>query len=636
MCGIAGFCDFSKQLGKSDLINMTDILYRRGPNDSGYSLYETDYSNIGLGHRRLSILDLSTHGHQPMKFENLEIAYNGEVYNFKEIRNELKLSGYNFESDSDTEVILKSFHKWGKNCVEKFRGMWAFAIYDTLKEELILCRDRMGVKPLYYYLDDNQILFASELKSFHHINSFKKKEDTQSLYYYFKYGYIPTPHTIFENTYKLEAGTFLIIDKNFDISKEVYWNPADFSYDGYKNISIPNNENKLINQLEEILTESFNLRMVSDVPVGMFLSGGIDSSLVTAILQKNSSTKLNTFTIGFNEKETNEAVWAKKVADYLGTNHTELYINPQDAFDNITKLPDMFDEPFADNSSIPTFMVSELAKKDVTVSLSADGGDELFGGYSNYQPTLKLHKILQNIPFGLRKVLYSILNTNGIENFITELKFLQNKPNVNDKYTKLKNSMLSNNILEIFDQSKSYWSEETLNKLFKFNVSNKTIYETDLKYNDLLNLVFLYDQKTYMLDDILTKVDRATMFNSLEGREPFLDNKIVEFALSLPSKWKIKDGQNKYLLKQILYKYLPKDLIDRPKQGFGMPIQQWFRKDLKPLYEHYLSKNKLDETGHFNSTYIEQELKEYFKGKNTNSNKFWLILVYMQWREKWM
>jgi asparagine synthase (glutamine-hydrolysing) len=281
-------------------------------------------------------------------------------------------------------------------------------------------------------------------------------------------------------------------------------------------------------------------------------------------------------------------------------------------------------------------MVSELAKKDVTVSLSADGGDELFGGYSNYQPTLKLHNILQNIPFGLRKVLYRVLNTNGIENFITELKFLQNKPNVNDKYTKLKNSMLSNTILEIFDQSKSYWNEETLNKLFKFNVSNKTIYETDLNYKDLLNLIFLYDQKTYMLDDILTKVDRATMYNSLEGREPFLDNKIVEFALSLPSEWKIRNGQNKYLLKQILYKYLPKDLVDRPKQGFGMPIQQWFRKDLKPLYEHYLSKNKLDETGHFNSTYIEQELKEYFKGKNTNSNKFWLILVYMQWREKWM
>ncbi|WP_323595672.1 asparagine synthase (glutamine-hydrolyzing) [Aliarcobacter butzleri] len=636
MCGIAGFCDFSKQLGKSDLINMTDVLYRRGPNDSGYSLYETDYSNIGLGHRRLSILDLSTHGHQPMKFENLEIAYNGEVYNFKEIKNELKLSGYDFESDSDTEVILKAFHKWGKKCVEKFRGMWAFAIYDSLNEELIFCRDRMGVKPLYYYIDDEKVLFSSELKSFHKINTFKKKENTQSLYYYFKYGYIPTPHTIFENTYKLEAGTFLIIDKYFNISKDIYWNPSDFSYDGYKDISIPNNENKLINQLEEILTESFNLRMVSDVPVGMFLSGGIDSSLVTAILQKNSSTKLNTFTIGFNEKETNEAVWAKKVADYLGTNHTELYINPQDAFDNITKLPDMFDEPFADNSSIPTFMVSELAKKDVTVSLSADGGDELFGGYSNYQPTLKLYNILQKFPFELRKILYKILNTKGIENFITELKILQNRPNLNDKYIKLKNCMLTNTILEIFDQSKSYWSEESLDKVFKFKVSSKTIYETDLKYNDLLNLVFLYDQKTYMLDDILTKVDRATMFNSLEGREPFLDNKIVEFALSLPSKWKIKDGQNKYLLKQILNKYLPKDLIDRPKQGFGMPIQQWFRKDLKPLYEHYLSKNKLDETGHFNSTYIEQELKEYFKGKNTNSNKFWLILVYMQWREKWM
>jgi asparagine synthase (glutamine-hydrolysing) len=388
--------------------------------------------------------------------------------------------------------------------------------------------------------------------------------------------------------------------------------------------------------LESILKESFELRMVSDVPVGVFLSGGVDSSLVTAILQKDKTQKINTFTIGFEDKDTNEAVWARKVAEHLGTNHTELYVNPKDTLELFETIPEMFDEPFGDNSAIPTYIVSKLAKQDVTVSLSADGGDELFGGYTNYKPTIKLYNILQQIPYNIRKIIFNILNNDSVRKFITNSSIFKNKKNISDKYKKLTDSILSKSILDIFDQSKSYWTSEDLNDMLSFSPPSKTIYKDDNKHNDLLNLVLLNDQKTYLLDDILTKIDRTTMFTSLEGREPFLDNKIVEFALSLPSQWKIRNGTEKYLLKQVLYRYLPKELVDRPKKGFGLPIQKWFRNELRPLLDYHLSKEKLVETGLFNVEFIHKELEEYYNGRNTNINKFWLILVYMQWREKWM
>ena len=635
MCGIAGFIDFSKRLQKDQLIRMGDALRHRGPNDSGDTFLQRENFNIGLSHRRLSIMDLSELGHQPMTYENLEIVYNGEIYNFKDIRKELISHGYSFISDCDTEVLIKAFHKWGKDCINKFRGMWSFAIFDKSKDELILCRDRMGVKPLYFYHKNGIFLFASELKSFHTISFFDKKENGQGLFYYFKYGYVPTPHTIFEDTFKLEPGQFLTINKNGELKFETYWDAFDYSFDGINNIKEPTNENEVLERLEAILTEAFSLRMVSDVPVGMFLSGGIDSSLVTAILQKNSTNKLNTFTIGFNEKDSDEAVWAKRVANHLGTNHTELYVEPKEVFSHIDLMSEIFDEPFADNSTVPTYIVSKLAGQSVTVSLSADGGDELFCGYSNYVPIIKLYKILKGMPKPVRKMAHFILSTQAGKNFVLS-GVLKNKANSQDKYKKILESLLDSNILAIFDSSKSYWLKDELCGIFKFLPDSQSIYGRNFKYKDLLNLILLQDQKTYMQDDILTKVDRATMAVSLEGREPFLDNKIVEFALSLPSNWKLRHGQNKYLLKQILYKYVPKELIDRPKMGFGMPIQQWFKKELRPIYEYYLDAKRLNDTGYFKGEYISKMLNEYFGGTDINSNKFWLILNYMKWRERWM
>ena len=634
MCGIAGFVSLNNKLDIKNLIKMTDALAHRGPDNSGYKIIENPNTKVGLGHRRLAILDLSEKANQPMQFDNLIIVFNGEVYNFKEIRKELEGYGYKFISNSDTEVVLKAFHKWGKKAVNKFRGMWAFAIYDFKNRELILCRDRVGVKPLYYYIGPDFILFASELKSFYQIIDFKKEENKQSIYYFFKYGYIPTPYTIFKNTYKLEPGTFLTIKENLSLRKEKYWDAENFVFKEkkeFKNIS----EEETINELEKILKEAFSLRMIADVPVGMFLSGGIDSSLVSAILQSTSKNKLNTFTIGFYEEDLNEAIWAKKIADYLGTNHTELYLTAKDVLENFDLIPKIFDEPFGDVSAIPTYLVSKLARQKVKVSLSADGGDELFGGYTNYIPVKKLYRYLSKVPYDLRKYIYNIFN-NNISAKITEF-LLRNKPNSYDRYKKLKESIISENILNIFDISKSYWLDEDLKKLLKFETEEKkSIYTYKNNFKDLLNLILLKDMNTYMTDDILVKVDRTTMAVSLEGREPFLDNKIIEFAISLPSEIKIRKGKTKYILRKILYRYIPRELVDRPKQGFGLPLQKWFRNELKEFLKYYLSEEKLKNTDIFNVQFIKNELDKYFSGRNINVNKFWLILVYMQWREKWI
>ena len=633
MCGIAGFLSLNNKLEYKNLKIMTDTLYHRGPDSYGYKLIENKDFKVGLGHRRLSIIDLSQKANQPMEFDNLIIVFNGEVYNFREIRKDLEDYGYRFISNSDTEVVLKAFHRWGKEAVNRFRGMWAFAIYNKEKEEVILCRDRVGVKPLYYYLGSDFILFASELKSFYKIIDFKKEENKQSIYYFFKYGYIPTPNTIFKNTYKVEPATFLTIKKDLTVKKERYWDTESFIFKGDREFN-GNSEEEIIDELEKVLKEAFSLRMVSDVPVGMFLSGGIDSSLVSAILQSNSSNRLRTFTIGFYERELNEGEWAKKVANHLGTDHTELYLTSKDVLDNFHIIPEIFDEPFGDVSAIPTYLVSKLAREKVKVSLSADGGDELFGGYTNYIPVLKVYNYFSKIPLYLRKFLYLILNNKLSADIIEFL--LKDRENSYEKYKKLLESIKGSNILEIFDISKSYWLDTDLQNLLKFNPDEKTIYKYKDGFKDLLNLVFLKDMNTYMIDDILVKIDRTSMAVSLEGREPLLDNRIIEFALSLPSNLKIKNGITKYPLRKILYKYIPKELVDRPKQGFGLPLKKWFRNELKSFLTDYLSEERLKKVGIFNTDFIQNELKNYFSGKDINVSKFWLILAYMQWREKWI
>ncbi len=632
MCGIAGFCDFTKKSVKTTLVSMTDVLHHRGPDDSGYSFYENEYANIGLGHRRLSILDLSTHGHQPMSFENLEIIYNGEVYNFAEIRLELEKQNYTFDSQSDTEVILKAYHCWGIKAIDKFIGMFAIVIYNKTKHTLLLIRDRAGVKPLNYYYKDGLFMFSSEIKSFHKNNDFKKHINQYALALYLQYGYILEPYTVFDDAYKLEAGHYLELDiKNSKLKIHKYWDVID-SYNKPK-LDISFEEAKA--ETENLIKSACEYRMVSDVPVGMFLSGGYDSAAVTAILQKDRTEKLKTFSIGFNEAKYNEAHYAKDISKYLGTYHTEYYCTQKDAQELLPVMPEIWDEPFGDSSNIPTTLVSRLAQKDVSVSLSADGGDELFGGYNKYTQTIKFNKILEKIP--LKASVAFILN-----NINPKLLVGINRTyNFQYRYEKLAGLFNAKNEIEMMNSLVSYFNPTEVSELL--NISDNLIIKTSFddfirldNNNDLINKLLAIDYKTYQLDDILTKVDRATMSTSLEGREPLLDHRLIEFMASLPSNYKIKGNTKKYILKSIVHDYIPQSMMDRPKMGFSIPLSEWFGDELKNYVLEYLDDNKIEKTGLFNVDKISILKKQWINGDNLVANKIWLILTFMMWYERWM
>lgn len=630
MCGVAGFCDFSKKLIKDDLQEMTDVLHHRGPDDSGYSFFETAEHNIGLGHRRLSILDLSTHGHQPMSFEKLEIIFNGEVYNFKEIREELLKYNYTFFSDSDTEVILKAYHKWGIKAIDKFNGMFAIIIYDKESNKLIFIRDRAGVKPLYFYWNNGVFLFSSELKSFHKTNIFMKELNQDSVALYFQYGYIPQPHTIFKNTYKLESGHYLTLDLNTkELNKYKYWDVIDF----YNKEKLEVSEEEAIEETEKLLKSACEYRMVSDVPVGVFLSGGYDSSLVTSLLQKDRTEKIRTFTIGFHENKFNEAPFAKKVADYLGTNHTEYYCTAKDASDILPLLPDIYDEPFSDNSSIPTILVSKIAREDVTVSLSADGGDELFGGYDKYIQVEKLNKYISKIPF--KSAIGSLMTSINP----TKIPFAKNINKFDHRYNKISQSINSKNPIEVMSLITNLFTPIEVKKLLSIDFGNQITSFDDIKYlrEDLsvFDKMLAIDYKTFQLDDILTKVDRATMSVSLEGREPLLDYRLIEYVSRLDSSLKIKNGVKKYLLKEITHKYIPKEIMERPKMGFSTPIIGWFQKELKDYLIDYFNEDFLKEQKIFNIKFVQNLRDEYLAGKSDNIHKIWALIVFQLWYFKW-
>lgn len=631
MCGIAGFCDFSKKSSNDILKNMTDVLHHRGPDDSGYFWDESEYSQVALGHRRLSILDLSAHGHQPMSFEYLDIVFNGEVYNFKEIKKELLELGYDFYSDSDTEVILKSYHQWGIKAVDRFNGMFAITIYDKKANKLIFIRDRAGVKPFYYYKKDSLILFSSELKSFHKHPDFQKEINKSSLSLYLQFGYIPEPHSIFKNCYKLKAGHYIEIDLKSQKFQEIkYWDVVDF----YNKPKLDISQDEAIEKTEELLKSSFEYRMVSDVPVGVFLSGGYDSSVVTAILQSGRSEKLNTFTIGFKEKGFDEAPYAKEVAKYLGTNHTEYYCTQKDALEIIPKLCEMYDEPFGDSSAIPTSLVSALARKYVTVSLSADGGDEIFAGYSKYTTTMQYFNKFNSIPNSIKSIVgFGMDNINP-----KHIPILNKTYNFATRYEKINAILKAKKSVEAMKYTSEYFTKKERDKLLKVHFDDLTT-NFDINVantNDEINQMLAIDYKTYMVDDILTKVDRATMSVSLEGREPLLDYRLIEFVSQLSSNLKYKNGDKKWLLKQITHKYLPKEMMDRPKQGFGVPLTEWFRDELKEYFMVYLDEKRIEKEGLFDSKEIIRLRDSYLLGNKENVQKLWFLLMFEMWYEKWI
>jgi asparagine synthase (glutamine-hydrolysing) len=512
--------------------------------------------------------------------------------------------------------------------------MWAFAIWDKKERRLILCRDRMGVKPLYWYFKDGLFMFTSELKAFHKHPRFKKELDPQATALYFKYSYIPSPHCIFANAGKLEPGCYLVVNENQEFRTHRYWNIDDYFSKGRAEKKHWSNrpEREVADELEAVLLEGFKLRMVSDVPVGMFLSGGIDSSLVTALLQKEYSNPLKTFTIGFQEKSHNEAVWAKKIATHLGTDHTELYCSPKEAFDVIPKLSEIYDEPFGDSSGIPTFLVSRLARQKVKVALSADGGDEQFCGYPRYLNVARMARL----PF--RKSLASVLqliSPSVATQSYRMLRFaLPDWKNFEDKYSKMRTAMQEKEGTSQFDVTKSYFLRSDLRQLGvkDVDVAGGVVGEA----GDVITELMRMDMKHSLIDDMLAKVDRASMSLSLENRDPLLDNKIVEYSSRMPIELKYRNGKTKYILRQILYKYVPQHLVDRPKMGFEIPIHDWFKQDLKPVYMDYLNKERIRRGGLFNEQYIEKLCTDYFDNKMVDAHKLWLLCTFEMWREKWM
>jgi len=634
MCGIVGIWNPSQKINKEVLLKMRDRIKHRGPDDAG--IFVDEKSNLGLAQRRLSIIDLSEKGHQPMGSEDgsLWLTYNGEVYNFKEIKKELEKKGYRFRGNSDTEVVLKSFQEWGINCVDKFRGMFSFAVWDQKKEKLYLFRDRFGVKPLFYYFDKNKFLFASELKAICSWPRFRKEIDFRALSFYFQLGYIPAPYTIFKNTFKLEPASILEIDKEFNLKKIRYWTPESY----FLKEKIKKSEEEITEELEELLKQSFQYRMVADVEVGIFLSGGVDSSLLTTLLQKNSSQKLKTFTIGFKEKAYDEAPFAKKVSEILGTDHYEYYVSAKDLENVFQKYVEIFDEPFGDSAGLPTYLLSKFTSEKVKVVLSADGGDELFWGYSKY----KALNELKNIPYPLRILGEKSLRTlspvkiEKIYYLLGKVFPLPQYSNLREKISKLTNLLKGRNFPELFQLTGSYWLKEEIKELVKNGrESNLNQFFPEIKV-DSREQMQLWDILTYLPDDILVKTDRATMAQSLEGREPYLDHRIVEYLAGIPPELKFKNNQQKYILKKILQKHLPKEIFTRPKTGFRIPLYEWFKKDWQGNLREYLEPQKIVKQGIFQPNAIKEIMEKYNQGKYVNPDKLWLLLNFQLWYQNWL
>lgn len=631
MCGLTGFCDFTQKSDLSVLVKMTQSIKHRGPNHTDFFFQSFENNTIGLGFNRLSILDTSELGNQPQKFKHLVMVFNGAIYNFKEIRKKLENEGYTFDSQSDTEVVIKSFHFWGDNAVDLFIGMFAIVLYNSHTQTIKLIRDRAGVKPLYWYFDQNTFLFGSELKTFHFNPNFIKQINNQALQLYFNFGYIPQPYTIFNSAYKLKAGhivTFDIESKNFE--EKEYWNVFNAYSTSKLNISFEESKT----QLKEIFKSAFRYRMISDVPVGMFLSGGYDSTAVTAILTQELGYKIKTYTVGFHSKKYNEAEYAEKIAKHLNTHQKTVYTSPNDALKLLPDLVSIWDEPFADSSMIPTLLVSELAKKEVTVSLSSDGGDELFGGYEKYVTAQKIQKWQQKIPF--KKIIYKILSKYNP----TKIPILNRTYNFERRYYLLLEVLKANNLSDFMKILSFTFNSFEINQILTTNTTQiKTNFDSnpsEHKVSNEIDKMMAIDYVTYQLDDILTKVDRATMHHALEGREPLLDHRILEFVASLPIDYKISGGNQKILLKSIVHDYVPTELMERPKQGFAIPKEEWLSNDLFEFVEKYINKSKLEKTALIN---VEGALKikdKWLKNKKINVDKIWTLLVFLMWYEKWM
>jgi asparagine synthase (glutamine-hydrolysing) len=629
MCGITGFFDFINNSLRETLQQMVASMSHRGPDDAGVELLQDANCLLGFGQARLSIIDLSEAGHQPMMYKHLTIVFNGEIYNYQEIRSELLNKGHAFSTQTDTEVILHSFEEWGVKSVDRFIGMFAFVIYDSLTKKVYAFRDRAGVKPFYYYQTTDLFLFGSELKALMAHPEFVKEINPAVLPNYFHYGYIAAPYTIFKNTHKLMPGHVLELDiQTQGVTLTKYWDLRTH----YLKPKLTLDYNEIKEEVKSLMHSAFEYRMVADVPVGVFLSGGYDSTAVAALLQSQSTSTLKTFTIGFEEGN-NEAPYAKKTANYLGTDHTEYFCTTKEAQGIIPTLPFFYDEPFGDSSAIPTILVSKVARKEVTVALSADGGDELFGGYDSY---FLLHKYLGQI----NKV-PSVFGKSALG--LSQILKENEKLSKYHKFHQLASALAVVGNEEHQQAARLFKAmaekpEAYIQKIFaiKFDeVPSSFTLETS-GFNNPLEVAMCIDFNSYLPNDILTKVDRATMSVSLEGREPLLDHRLATYAAQIPLEFKTDGKSGKKVLKDIVHDFVPKELMDRPKSGFSLPIYSWLRGDLAYLLEEYLSKEALSESGLFNVEFLLGEVEKFKKRKLHYSPIIWYLLMFQMWYKRWM
>ena len=639
MCGFAGFIgynNFCTDKVESVASNMGDTIFHRGPDDFGS--WRDDNAELMLIHRRLSILDLSIAGHQPMVSPSgrFIIAFNGEIYNHLTLRSKIK--NRSFKGHSDTETLLSLIETYGVvTALKEIVGMFAFVLWDRDKKNLYLVRDRMGEKPLYYGWQNNVFLFGSELKALKSHPAFCGEIDRDSISMQLRNSCIPAPYSIYKGIKKLLPGTFLKLSMEADgfFKKELpkpqrYWSFAAVAESGVKN-RIIDSESAIINELDYLLSQSVRDQMIADVPLGAFLSGGVDSSVVVALMQKQSPVPIKTFSIGFNERGYDEAIYAKEVASYLGTDHTELYVTAQQAMDVIFRLPQLYDEPFSDSSQIPTFLVAEMTRQHVKVALSGDGGDELFGGYNRYVKTHQWWGKINAIPKSIRHMV-----SKGL---------LTVPPGLWDRMGYAAVGLSGNlaaklaGVLSVEDSSSLYkhftthWDDPAAvviggRESFE-NISNPSI-----ELSNMVEQMMVLDGLTYLPNDILTKVDRAAMGVSLETRIPLLDHRIVEFSWKLPLNMKIRHGQGKWVLRQLLYQYVPKELIERPKMGFGVPIDSWLRGPLKGWAEDLLDESRLRREGYFYPQPIRKKWEEHLTGKRNWQNHLWDVLMFQAWLEQ--
>ena len=621
---------------------MTRVLSHRGPDDEGIWI-DAD-AGVTLGHRRLAVIDLSVEGRQPMfsGTGRFVISFNGEVYNFRELRTELEKLGHSFRGHSDTEVVLGAVEQWGpESAVQRFVGMFAFALWDRHERALHLARDRIGEKPLYYGWVSGDFVFASELKAMRAYPGWTGDIDRGALALYLRHNYIPTPYSIYKGVYKLESGTILTVRSDTPsarLTPVAYWCARDAVENG-RDMSLTGNHREAAEQLETLLLEAVSQKMIADVPLGAFLSGGVDSSTVVALMQASSSRPVRTFTIGFHESEYNEAQHAKAVSRHLGTDHTELYVAPKEAIDVIPLLPTIYDEPFADSSQIPTYLVSRLARQYVTVSLSGDGGDELFGGYNRYFLGRRLWNKIGWIPKTVRRLIsYGLTSIspqqwNGMGRYTA---FLGPKvANPGDKAQKVAAILGVPDPEAMYHGLVSHWERpETV----VIGAQEPPTVLTDRNrwaaLEDFTERMMYLDLVTYLPDDILVKVDRASMAVSLEARVPLLDHRLVEFVWRLPLSLKIRGDESKWLLRQVLYKYVPRELIERPKMGFGVPIDSWLRGPLREWAEALLAEDRLRREGFFDSGPIRERWAEHLSGRCNWQYHLWDVLMFEAWLEE--